>query len=173
AEVALALFPLGTVCNGCAGSLSSAPDSGSTRVLSLLRVLIGRSPFIVTTPRKCKPSAGHSRVQRGSRHDRYNEGGTEEDNSVSEQEQQPVTHYTWNPWRGCTKVSPGCKNCYMFRDQRRYGLDPTRVVRTKTWREPARWQKKAGTAGRVELVFTCSWSDWFHEDADPWRREAW
>jgi protein gp37 len=22
-------------------------------------------------------------------------------------------------------------------------------------------------------VFTCSWSDWFHEDADPWRDEAW
>jgi hypothetical protein len=24
------------------------------------------------------------------------------------------THHTWNPWRGCTKISPGCKNCYMF-----------------------------------------------------------
>jgi len=23
------------------------------------------------------------------------------------------------------------------------------------------------------MVFTCSWSDWFHRDADPWRPEAW
>jgi len=23
------------------------------------------------------------------------------------------------------------------------------------------------------LVFTCSWSDWFHADADAWRDEAW
>ena len=85
----------------------------------------------------------------------------------------PVTHYTWNPWRGCTKISPGCQHCYMFRDQRRYGRDPSVVVRTKTWRDPLRWQKKAEAAGRTDLVFTCSWSDWFHEDADPWRDEAW
>jgi protein gp37 len=26
---------------------------------------------------------------------------------------------------------------------------------------------------RTDLVFTCSWSDWFHEAADPWRDEAW
>src|SRR5437870_2530620 len=84
-----------------------------------------------------------------------------------------VTDYTWNPWRGCTKISPGCTNCYMFRDQRRYGRDPSVVVRTKTWRDPLRWQKKAEAAGRTDLVFTCSWSDWFHEDADAWRPEAW
>lgn len=22
------------------------------------------------------------------------------------------TDHTFNPWIGCTKVSPGCKNCY-------------------------------------------------------------
>jgi protein gp37 len=61
----------------------------------------------------------------------------------------------------------------MFRDQRRYGRDPSEVVRTKTWRDPLRWQKKAQAAGRTDLVFTCSWSDWFHADADTWRSEAW
>ncbi len=61
----------------------------------------------------------------------------------------------------------------MFRDQRRYGRDPSVVVRTKTWGEPLRWQKKADAAGRTYLVFTCSWSDWFHADADAWRPEAW
>jgi protein gp37 len=64
-------------------------------------------------------------------------------------------------------------NCYMFRDQLRYGRDPAVVVRTKTWGDPLRWQKKAEAAGRTDLVFTCSWSDWFHADADAWRPEAW
>jgi protein gp37 len=84
------------------------------------------------------------------------------------------TDATYNPWRGCDKVSPGCAHCYMFTDQRRYGRDPSVVarcsdatfyapLRKKTWRELA----------PGSLVFTCSWSDWFHEDADPWRDEAW
>jgi protein gp37 len=84
------------------------------------------------------------------------------------------TEATWNPWRGCDKVSPGCAYCYMFTEQRRYGRDPSVVVRcsdstfyaplrSKRWRE-----MPPGTH-----VFTCSWSDWFHEAADPWRDEAW
>lgn len=85
----------------------------------------------------------------------------------------PVTDRTWNPWRGCTKVSAGCANCYMFRQQRAYGNDPAAVVRTKTWSDPLRWQRAAAKAGRIERVFTASWSDWFHEAADPWRAEAW
>ena len=40
------------------------------------------------------------------------------------------TESTWNPVVGCTKVSPGCDNCYMFRDQLRYGRNPAEVVRT-------------------------------------------
>jgi protein gp37 len=80
---------------------------------------------------------------------------------------------TWNPWRGCTKVDPGCKNCYMFPAQLRGGLDPSTVVRTKTWGDPRKWQREAQAAGRFERVFTCSWSDWFHADADAWRPEAW
>jgi protein gp37 len=83
------------------------------------------------------------------------------------------TEHTWNPWRGCTKISPGCTHCYMFTQQERYGRDPSKVIRTGTWRDPVRWQKAAAAAGRQEMVFTCSWSDWFHADADPWREEAW
>jgi len=83
------------------------------------------------------------------------------------------TDQTWNPWRGCTKISPGCENCYMFTAQERYGRDPSVVVRTKTWGEPARWNRAAQAEGRPRRVFTCSWSDWFHNDADAWRAEAW
>lgn len=91
------------------------------------------------------------------------------------------TDSTWNPWRGCDKVSPGCAHCYMFRDQRRYGRDPEVVVRAAdaTFYAPLRkasWkrERKAALAehGR-HFVFTCSWSDWFHPAADDWRDEAW
>lgn len=77
------------------------------------------------------------------------------------------TEATWNPWYGCTKVSAGCDHCYMFRDMKRYGRDPETVTRSKTtFRDPLKWKD-----GRV--IFTCSWSDWFHKDADAWRDEAW
>lgn len=83
------------------------------------------------------------------------------------------TDKTWNPWRGCTKISPGCKHCYMFTEQRRYGKNPDAVVRTKTWGDPPKWQRRAVADGQQFMVFTCSWSDWFHVGADAWRDEAW
>jgi protein gp37 len=83
------------------------------------------------------------------------------------------TEHTWNPWRGCHKISPGCELCYMFTEQRRYGRDPETPVRTKTWGDPLKWQRQAEAAGRLEMVFTCSWSDFFIREADPWRDEAW
>lgn len=77
------------------------------------------------------------------------------------------TDGTWNPWHGCKKVSPGCKYCYMYRDKDRYGQDPTKVLRSKAkFNEPLKWDEP-------RLVFTCSWSDWFIEEADEWRDEAW
>lgn len=82
------------------------------------------------------------------------------------------THLTWNPWQGCDHVSPGCDLCYMYTEKRRYGQDPTRVVRSAktTFEKPFAWARKY-PEGR--MVFTCSWSDFFHADADPWRDEAW
>lgn len=76
------------------------------------------------------------------------------------------TDATWNPWHGCRKISPGCKYCYMYRDKARYGQDPTKVVRSKTtFDAPLKWKGRRN-------VFTCSWSDWFIEEADEWRDEA-
>ena len=83
------------------------------------------------------------------------------------------TSKTWNPWRGCTRVSPGCAHCYALARMEKLGFDPFTVTRTKTWADPLRWQAQAEAAGIQERVFTCSWSDWFHPDADPWRAEAW
>lgn len=75
---------------------------------------------------------------------------------------------TWNPWQGCHKVSPGCDNCYMYREKIRYGQEPDVVVRSKppTFNAPLKWKEP-------EIVFTASWSDWFIREADDWRAEAW
>ena len=77
------------------------------------------------------------------------------------------TDATWNPWIGCTPVSAGCDHCYMARAAHRWGWDPGIVVRTsaKTFRAPLKW--------RARRIFTCSWSDFFHVDADAWRDDAW
>ena len=80
---------------------------------------------------------------------------------------------TQNFWTGCKKVSPGCKHCYMFRDMERYGRDPNKVTKTKTWNNPKRWQLPLVGTDKKEMVFTCSWSDFFIRDADEWRKDAW
>lgn len=56
----------------------------------------------------------------------------------------------------------------MYRDKKRYGHDPATVVRSKpgTFNAPLHWKERA-------RVFVCSWSDFFIEDADSWRDEAW
>jgi protein gp37 len=47
------------------------------------------------------------------------------------------------------------------------------VKRTKTWGDAKRWQKECEKAGRHDLVFTCSLSDFFIQQADEWRPEVW
>lgn len=77
------------------------------------------------------------------------------------------TDASYNPWTGCHKVSSGCRNCYMMRDKEKYGKDGNRVVRSKTtFNDPLKWKEP-------KLIFTCSWSDFFIEEADPWRNEVW
>ena len=74
------------------------------------------------------------------------------------------TDATWNPVRGCTKVSPGCKHCYAERFAERfrgvpghpfeYGFDlrlvPEKLVDPLRWRTP-------------KMIFVNSMSDLFHE----------
>lgn len=88
------------------------------------------------------------------------------------------TSASWNPFQGCRKISQGCARCYMFRDKERYGQDPTNVHRSSrlTFEKPLKWQREAERGDRTGdacRVFTCSWSDWFIEEADAWRDDAW
>jgi protein gp37 len=88
------------------------------------------------------------------------------------------TDHTFNPWIGCDKVSTGCRNCYAEHFVEIFpmakGKDAFKTLwKTKTWGDPVKWNRAAAAAGRRELVFTCSMSDFFHEAADEWRSEAW
>lgn len=84
------------------------------------------------------------------------------------------THHTWNPWWGCHKVSAACLHCYIGQIMRRSGNEPFEgPMRTKTWKDPQRWNRKALKDGMRRRVFTCSMSDFFHPGADAWRSDAW
>lgn len=70
-------------------------------------------------------------------------------------------HHTFNPWRGCTKVSPGCAHCYAETLSKRnpkvlgvWGDDGTRVVASDAyWRGPLLWNREAGkAAGAAEMA---------------------
>lgn len=58
--------------------------------------------------------------------------------------------YTWSPWFGCTKVSPGCINCYdeardkrhLFGPETHWGKGAPRRL-TKDWRKPVKWNRDA------------------------------
>lgn len=75
------------------------------------------------------------------------------------------TNATWNPVRGCTKISPGCLNCYAktFAERWRgipghayeFGFDLRRVPEHLP--DPLRWAEP-------KKIFVNSMSDLFHED---------
>lgn len=75
------------------------------------------------------------------------------------------TRETWNPITGCTKVSAGCQNCYMFKQATRnkamghdkYVNEASLTLHPQCLDEPRRWRKP-------RTVFVCSMADLFHED---------
>ncbi len=81
------------------------------------------------------------------------------------------TDHTFNPWWGCTRVSPGCEHCYAETFAKRTGhqvwgkRSERRFFGDKHWAEPLRWDRAADAAGRPALVFCASMADVF-EDRD-------
>ena len=77
------------------------------------------------------------------------------------------THHTFNPWWGCTKVSPACDNCYAELWARRVGQEiwgagaPRRFFNDAHWREPLVWNEEARLAGQRARVFCASMADVF------------
>jgi protein gp37 len=81
------------------------------------------------------------------------------------------TDHTFNPWRGCTKVSPGCTNCYAEKTSKRnpsvlgvWGPHGTRPAAAESyWREPLAWDRQAEQEGRRHRVFCASLADVFED----------
>lgn len=91
------------------------------------------------------------------------------------------TDHTFNPWTGCTNVSPGCDNCYAEAWSKRsghvkWGNSPRKRTTESYWKAPAIWQSKAGLFqsqhGRRQRVFCASLADVFDNQVDPdWRAD--
>lgn len=84
-------------------------------------------------------------------------------------------HDIWNPWHGCVKCSEGCQHCYMYfldRMRDRSGAD---IYRTKSGFQYPLLKKRGGgyKIQSGELIRVCMTSDFFLEEADEWRDEAW
>lgn len=91
--------------------------------------------------------------------------------------------HTFNPWIGCTKVSPACDGCYAEAlMDKRYGRvewgGPGKGAGTRVrtsqgnWHQPIRWNKKAIEAGTRPFVFCSSLADVFdNQIPEQWRTD--
>ena len=94
---------------------------------------------------------------------------------ITQKERRSSLHDIWNPWHGCKKYSEGCQNCYMYYLDSLREKDGSQIYRTKAgFRYPlskdrsGRYKVKSG-----EMLRVCMTSDFFLEEADAWRDEAW
>jgi protein gp37 len=88
--------------------------------------------------------------------------------------------HTFNPWIGCTEVSPACDHCYARTEQQdRYHRalwgNHSRVRTSDgNWDKPARWNRDAGKLGKRQKVFCASLADVFDNQVDDaWRQDLW
>lgn len=84
-------------------------------------------------------------------------------------------HDIWSPWHGCHKKSPGCLNCYMFYLDKIHNnsRNSDEVYKTSSFNYPL--QKDRTGAYKIksgEQLRVCMSSDFFVEEADLWREEA-
>jgi len=87
---------------------------------------------------------------------------------------------TFTTWFGCTKISPGCDECYAKRitHGKGWGTEPRIHTSPSYWRQPLLWNADGPRFQRVhghrQRVFCSHMSDFFDNQADPqWRADAW
>lgn len=91
------------------------------------------------------------------------------------------TNNSYNPWIGCTKVSPACDNCYAesFAQQKRWvnawGKDTPRYIPKTTRAQVQAWQRRLAKTGGRKYVFCASLADIFeaHPTAEAERPRLW
>jgi protein gp37 len=98
----------------------------------------------------------------------------EERKAMAENSGIEWTDNTFNPWIGCSKVSPACANCYAERDMdHRYGKvkwgpGGTRAKTSEAnWKKPLKWDRDAAAAGVRTRVFCASLADVFEDWDGP------
>lgn len=80
------------------------------------------------------------------------------------------TNSTFIPWKGCTKVSPGCANCYAETLCKKSGDDVWGVGKSRkrtsesAWSKPLSWNASSGKNKKKHLVFCSSMSDWLDSE---------
>lgn len=84
-------------------------------------------------------------------------------------------HDIWNPWHGCKKISEGCQHCYMYYLDRVRDKNGAEIYRTKaSFDYPLQRDRKGSYKIKSgEMIRVCMTSDFFLEEADEWREEAW
>lgn len=91
------------------------------------------------------------------------------------------TDDTWNLVWGCTKISPGCTNCYAETINARFGKSiwgpksERRTMSPEYWAQPLAWDRAAKRAGIKRRVFCSSMCDVFedHPTIDQEREKLW
>ncbi len=87
------------------------------------------------------------------------------------------THHTFNAWWGCTKIAPGCDNCYAEALDKRTGgnywgaENKPRRTKQSNWNKALRWNKQAKADGVRRRVFCGSMMDWCDKDAPEGARD--
>ena len=84
-------------------------------------------------------------------------------------------HDIWNPWHGCIKKSEGCQYCYMYFLDKQRGSDGRRIYKVKNNFDYPLSKDKNGhyKIKSGEIIRVCMTSDFFLEEADEWRKDAW
>ncbi|MBP5698061.1 MAG: DUF5131 family protein, partial [Alphaproteobacteria bacterium] len=84
-------------------------------------------------------------------------------------------HDIWNPWHGCVKKSEGCQNCYMYFLDKQRNADGSKIYRVKNSFDYPLLRNKDGSykIKSGECLRVCLTSDFFLQEADEWREEAW
>lgn len=84
-------------------------------------------------------------------------------------------HDIWNPWHGCKKVSEGCAHCYMYFLDTMREQDGSHIYKVKNNFDYPLKKNRDGSykVKSGEQIRVCMTSDFFLEEADSWRDEAW
>lgn len=80
----------------------------------------------------------------------------------------------WNPWRGCHRISEGCKFCYIHKGDKRKNINTDEIIVTKDFYKPLeKFKNNEYKIKSNSLVNLCFSSDFLIEEADQWRGEIW